>query len=118
MNAIKVHKEALLAKLRENRTKHSAQFEEAAEGYREKIIEVLGERIAAARKGKLPTLIFNLPMPIDQTKAYDRAIGMLEMTVDDVIELEEQDYQQYVLDEWTWSASTTASNSVYLKHKQ
>lgn len=114
MNAIKVKKDDLLSKLRGNRETHTAQFEKASAGYRTRVIEVLEERLKDARSGKLPVLMFNLPMPIDQTKAYDRAIGMLELSVEEVIELEEHDYQQYVLDEWTWSASTAASNSFYI----
>lgn len=35
----------------------------------------------------------------------------------DIIELEEHDYQQYVLDEWTWSASATASNTFYTSQR-
>jgi hypothetical protein len=115
MNAIKVKKDELLEKLRANRATHSAQFEKAASGYRRKVIEVLESRLVDARSGKLPALIFNLPLPVDQTKAYDRAIGMLEMSVDETIELEEHDYQQYVLDEWQWSASATATNSFYIQ---
>lgn len=113
MNAIKVKKDDLLVKLKANREAHKAQFEEAAEGYRVKVIDVLTERLEDARRGKLPQLIFNLPMPINQTAQYDRVIGMLQMTVEDVIELEEQDYQQYVLDQWGWSAATTATNTMY-----
>lgn len=79
------------------------------------MIDVLGQRIDEARRGKLPTLLFNLPMPMNQTAAYERVIGMLEMTVDEVIELEESDYQQYVLDQWGWSAATTATNAFYVQ---
>lgn len=115
MNAIKVKKAELISKLRENRANHSAQFEKAATGYRAKVIETLESRLKDARAGKLPNLMFALPLPVDQTKAYDRAIGMLELSVDEIIELEEHDYQQYVLDEWNWSASTTMTNSMYLQ---
>lgn len=113
MNAIKVKKSELVQRLKANRSKHTTQFDAAAKGYRKRVIEVLTERLKQARSGKLPQLMFNLPMPVDQTKAYDRAIGMLELSVDDIIELEEHDYQQYVLDEWNWSAATTASNTFY-----
>jgi hypothetical protein len=115
MNAIKVQKSELLTRLKANRANHSAQFEKASEGYRKKVIDVLENRLADARKGKLPHLIFNMPLPVDQTKAYDRAIGMLELSVEDIIELEEHDYQQYVLDEWNWSAAAAATNTSYFQ---
>lgn len=113
MDSIKVDKAKLLDKLRENRAKHSDQFTKAAAGYRAKVIEVLEERLTEARSGKSPNLQFYLPLPIDQTKAYDRVIGMLEMSLDDVIELEEQEYQKYVMDEWSWSAQATTTNTMY-----
>lgn len=118
MNAIKVQKAELLEKLKGNRAAHSAQFDQASAGYRAKVIEALESRLKDARAGKLPQLIFNLPMPVDQTKAYDRVIGMLELSVEDIIELEEHDYQQYVLDEWSWSHATTASNTFYISGQQ
>jgi hypothetical protein len=113
VNAIKVKKSELLTRLRPARITHCAIRGYCAVGYRQKLIEALEARIAEVRSGKTPNLAFNLPLPVDQTKAYDRAIGMLELSVDDVIELEEHDYQQYVLDEWAWSASASASNSFY-----
>lgn len=113
MDSIKVNKRALLAKLKENRANHSAEFEKAAAGYRAKVIQELERRLTDARAGKLPNLMFALPLPVDQTKAYDRVIGMLEMTIEEVVALAEHDYQQYVLDEWAWSVPTKASNTFY-----
>lgn len=117
MNAIKVRKADLLTKLYANRDAHKATFTEAMEGYREKVEKWLEERLSAAKKGRIPDMIFNLPHPIDQTKDYNRAIAMLEMSVDDEIELEEHDFQCYVQDEWAWSRQTSMTNSMYTKLK-
>jgi hypothetical protein len=117
MNSIKVNKADLLKKLHENRDAHKLTFTEAMEGYKEKVQAWLEERLAAAKKGRVPDMLFNLPHPIDQTKDYNRAIAMLEMSVDDVIELEEHDFQCYVQDEWSWSRTTTMTNTMYMKAK-
>jgi hypothetical protein len=114
MNAIKVNKADLLVKLRTNRATHLDQFERASERFLKIVTAELEGRLAEARKGKVPNLAWAHPMPVNQTKEYDKAIGMLEMSIEDVIELEEHDYKNYVLDEWSWSAQTTASNSRYL----
>jgi len=117
MNAIKVLKSELLAKLRENRDAHRATFAEAMDGYKEKVQTWLEDRLAAAKRGRVPDMIFALPHPIDQTKDYNRAIAMLEMSVEDTIELEEDDFKQYVQDEWSWSRQTSITNSMYTKLK-
>jgi hypothetical protein len=51
---------------------------------------------------------------MDQTKDYDRVIRMLEMTVDEIITIGAVEFQQYVMDDWTWKEQFTASNSAYL----
>jgi hypothetical protein len=38
---------------------------------------------------------------------------MLELSVEDTIELEEDVFNQLVLDEWTWKNAFVASNSLY-----
>lgn len=115
MNAIKVKKDDLLAKLRTNRELHEDEFNRAADGYRKRVIAALELRLSQAKNGQLPQMVFNLPTPINQTKEYDMAIGMLEMSVEDVIELEEHDYKQYVLDQWGWSQNVTATNAMYTR---
>ncbi len=55
----------------------------------------------------------DLGPPIDQTKEYDRAVRMLELAVDENIELTEQQFANYVMDEWQWSQHFMAMNSLY-----
>jgi hypothetical protein len=95
----------ILAVLRDNRSKHRAIFEEALAGYKKQAVELLEEKLAAAKNGKVVPMIFSLPQPMDQTKEYDRAIRMLEMAIAEEIELSETDFQWYVLDDWSWRHS-------------
>lgn len=44
----------------------------------------------------------NILAPEDHTDEYDKAIGMLEMSVDDTVLITHDEYRQYVLDEWFW----------------
>lgn len=68
-----------------------------------------------ARAGKKFARSLTLTVPMDQTKDYDMAIGMLEMSVDDYVLLEQNDFQCYVLDQWHWKQQFSVSNSLYSK---
>lgn len=113
MENIKVKKEDLLKVLRDNRAKHRQIYEEAIEGYRKTVITEFERRLEDAKAGRKIDIRFSLPQPQDQTKDYDRAIGMLEMTIEDVIQLQEHEYQQYVMDDWSWKQNFLTSNSTY-----
>lgn len=113
MDAVKVKKVELLEKLKANRDAHQAIFEKALEGYRKLCIEHLEQMLAEAKAGKVIRRKVELQEPVNQTKDYDRAIAMLEMSQDDIIELSEIDFQQYVLDDWRWKEQFTTTNSRY-----
>ena len=116
MEKMKFQKDKLLEVLRTNRTNrtnHRKIFLEACEGYLKKAIELLEQKLASARKGERISMHFSLQQPVDQTKEYDRAIRMLEMSSDTTVELEEHDFQQYVMDDWAWKQQFLASNSAY-----
>ena len=113
MNSIKVKKSELLDVLKKNRGNHRIIFLEASEGYRAAAIEELDKMLADAKAGRKIRRSLTLVEPQDQTRDYDRAIRMLEMSTDDVIELEEHDFAQYVLDDWSWKRQFLLSNSTY-----
>ncbi len=113
MESVKIKKDELLAAIRENRTEHREVFEEALEGWRRAAQTQLEERLDALLHNRVPDIVFSLPAPQDQTKEYDKIIRMLEMSVDDIIELEEHQFAQYVMDDWSWKGRWSQSNSAY-----
>lgn len=114
MNAITVDKLDLLEKLKANRNEHRKIFLEAQAGFRQAAIRELDSMLADARTpDKKIRRTVNLVEPVDQTKDYDRAIAMLEMSVDEKIQLEEHDFRAYVQDEWSWKAQFNNSNRMY-----
>ena len=113
MNAINVKKSELLAVLRQNRAQHRKIFLEAQTGYRQQVIDELDSMLRDARDGKKIRRSVTLIEPVDQTADYDRAIRMMEMSVDDVIQLEEHEFNSYVLDNWSWQKNFNASNARY-----
>jgi hypothetical protein len=50
---------------------------------------------------------------MNQTKDYDRVLKMLDMTTDEVVVLSEDDFAQYVMDEWQWKEQFSQINSTY-----
>jgi hypothetical protein len=115
MNAINVDKAKLIETLKANREKHRKIFLEAQEGYREQVVAELDKMLDEARSGKKIRRAIHLIEPMDQTKDYDRAIAMLEMSVDATVALEEHDFQSYVLDQWGWKSQFNHSNALYSK---
>ncbi len=122
---VRVKKDELLAILRENRTKHVAEFNEAADGYKEaaaaKVTEVMEElkaKIEGLKSGEmieLAVVSFDLAVPRSYEKSYNQAIRMMEMSVDEVIELPQDEFACYVMDDWDWMRMFKLSNSRYAK---
>jgi len=112
MREVKVKREELLRKVKDNRALHINEYRAACEGYKEQAIaridEIaaeLREKIANLKAGKVIDLVavrFGLNAPKSYEKSYDQAIAMLEMSVDDEITLTDHEFAQYVLDDWEW----------------
>lgn len=113
MEDITVNRSSLLVKLRANRETHHDIYLEAKAGYKTAAIAEMNSMIADAEDDKEIKRTLTLVAPMDQTKDYDRAIAMLEMSVDETIKLSEYDFSCYVLDEWRWKGQWSISNSPY-----
>lgn len=110
---ITVKKSALLEALRSNREKHSSEYKEAYEGYKVEFVKEAEKLLAYAKDGKFEKTTINCKPPEDHTKDYDRVIRMMEMSTADEITLMEQQFSQYVLDEWRWQHEFKALSARY-----
>lgn len=116
MDKVRVKKDDLITALKINRDAHEDMFVEAHAAWVEDTISVHKARIKSLKEtGKSGAAPAFGTEPVSQVKSYDRAVAMLTMSVDDVIELSEQEFTQYVLDEWMWTSSFKAVTSVYKK---
>lgn len=111
-----MQKAKLMAILKTNRAEHREIFLEAQKKYRERAIEVLDQQLKLAREGAAFTLrqIVELVAPEDHTTEYDRAIKMLELSVDKTVTLSANEFSNLVQDVWTWSRQWAVSNSGYI----
>lgn len=113
MEKITVKKTELLKVLKKNRAEHRKIYEEAVEGYRRLVIGEFTRRLDDAKQGRKIDTVLRVTEPRDQTKDYDRAIRMIEMDTSDVVSLNEEDFANYVMDDWGWMQNFLLSNSAY-----
>lgn len=114
MRTVTVNKEELLKSVRANRQHHRTVFLQAQEEFRKRAIEELEKRLADARDGKHFDQHLGMIEPVDRTDDYDRIISMLEMSVDDKIDLTQDEYAAYVMDDWSWKRQWLTANSTYV----
>lgn len=106
MDRIKTKTEDLLAKLKENREKHTREFEELFVKYKGAAKEALLKRVEEVDSWDEPeNLCFELEVPENHTRDYDLAISMLEWSTEELTELDARTFRRYVLDEWEWRES-------------
>jgi hypothetical protein len=105
----------LLGIVKHNRQEHAKTYKEAREAYRQKGIELLQKLITKLEAGEDIKPYLNLPIPEDHTEDYDRTIEMLEHDVREQIELEENEFSQYVLDNWAWKQNWLTTTASYIQ---
>ena len=103
LKPIIVNKEKLLHILGTNREKHIDIYYQAIKGYKEEAKKLLSNRLDDFNVTKLdPDLSFSLPKLQSHVDSYNRAIKMLEWSVDNTIELDANQFDNFVNDNWSW----------------
>jgi hypothetical protein len=108
-----ISKVELLDVIKGNKDKHRDIFLKAIIGYREEALRLLEKMIEKLKSGKTIDQFINLPVPVDHTPEYNRAIKMIEMDVRGEIELEEEEFAQFVMDDWQWKREWIGTVSNY-----
>lgn len=118
MNSIKMNRTELLEIVQNNRIKHVKEYDEAVQDYLEAVVVIAKNNLKKAKTGDRAKFKFeSFPTaPKSYENDYDKAIRMIELSVDDVIEVEEHTFSQLVLDEWTWKQSFSVSNAAYKRY--
>lgn len=113
MKTVTVDKSQLTGMITNNRAAHRKIFEEAVEGYKKEGIRLLEEHVERIKKGDLVEVYVRLPRPEDHTADYDRVLKMLEMHTEIHVEIDQESFASYVMDDWTWKRQFLATNSAY-----
>jgi len=113
MQEVVIEKSKLLEKIKENREKHRATFEEALEGWKNRVIEELQNAVQEAKDGCKFDTYFNLPQPEDHTPEYDAVIEQIEWNEEEKIVLDFLQFNMFVRDDWGWKKDFLANTSMY-----
>jgi len=119
MSSVKVKRDDLLVTLYQNLGAHSTAVKEALEARRAEMLEYFQfgiERLERDDKYQ-PKATITFPIPKDNSSDYKRAIRMVEMTVEEVIELTEAQFDKLVMDNWNWKQELINTTSLYGKLK-
>jgi len=117
INGVKLTKDELLHNVRENLDKHKVDVAEALSLRRGTIAKTFANLLEEMEFDVdfQPKEHLSFPMPKDHSEDYKKAIRMIEMTTDEVIELTESQFDKLVMDNWGWKSDLIATSSVYGK---
>lgn len=115
MEHVKISKNKLLKKLKANRENHRKIFEEALEGWKERVLAHLKIAVLDAQAGRKFVTHINLPQPIDHTGEYDAIIDQIDWNEEDVIYLDLHLFNQFIRDDWGWKADFLSNATMYAK---
>lgn len=115
MKTVTVKKTDLVEALKSNLEKHTKQLAIIKDERKSEMIEALRKLLDdLAADGEGPENL-RFPLPADHRDDYERAIRMAEMSVDDNIELDQQEFNQYVMDNWLWKTDFLRTALAYDK---
>ena len=128
LKSVKVDRQKLIKKLKENRTKHAVDYAEAMRGYRSErhslmkklnaataIAATEDNRVNREAVNKAYRNLLGLERPRDHSTSYDKAITLMEWTLKDKVKLSMNDFQCYVEDDWGWKGQFRNSVANYTK---
>ncbi len=113
---IKVNKSKLIEKIKENKEAHIKAYAKAVVAYKKEALSQLAEITKKVKSGDM-NVHLNLTTPVDNRKNYDKIIDMFAWEVEDVVELEQNEFNEYVQDETEFARHALMSNSMYLVNK-
>lgn len=110
---VSVSVEKLLDTLQINRDGHAAEYAKAKAGYIKVTTGQLNDYIERLANGEMLGRAYIPQPPEDHTGDYDDAIAMMQWSQDATIDLTQDQFKQYVQDDWGWKSSWVTSNSTY-----
>lgn len=110
MEKLKVKTADLVKVLKENRQKHVLEYKEAVRQYRLRAAEALTRELDKCTSGKKFETNLNMGRPASHEKDYDLIIRMLQMSVEEITVLDHHEFNQFVLDEWSWKPGFQSSS--------
>jgi len=115
LNNVRIEKSTLIELLQKNKDSHVGTFNESTEEYIKRVQEWHDKQYKRGLNGKEMEVNFSITKPFSHIEDYDKVLTMLRLSVDTVFALSEREFENYVMDKWSWSNGfTTACSGVYL----
>ena len=120
--SVNVNRLQLLETLRANLEIHRAEYREAVLEFHARLeadLKVALKKVKAVDpniaeiESKLRRFSFSVQFPQNYENQYVEVIEMLELSVDEVINLDAESFRAYVKNEWAWQQSFRATKAMY-----
>jgi len=109
---IKVNKDKLIEQIKLNKENHIKEYDKAIIAYKEEALKQLTAQISRVDEGALDAKL-DLITPINNAENYDKIIEMFEWEVEDKVDLEQNEFNEYVQDETEFAMQAKFSNTFY-----
>ena len=109
---IKVNKIDLITKIKENKKNHVEEYAKAVIAYKKEALRQLIDLTKKVNKGELNVKL-ELTTPIDNAENYNKVIEMFVWEVEEIVELEQNEFLEYVQDETEFARIAKMSNTAY-----
>jgi len=109
---IKVAKNDLIKKVKENKKEHVVEYKRAVIDYKIEALKQLEQLTEEVNDGSL-IIQLSLITPIDNSENYDKIVQMFEWEVEDEVVLTQQEFNEYIFDETDFARSAKFSNTAY-----
>ena len=116
MKSVRINTNELFQIVEDNKVKHAREYIEAVKDYKDAVLTIAANNFEIAETQDTDEFkkLKRFPNPpTSYEHEYDRALKMLDLSVDDITELDSNVFNQLVLDEWGWKDSFTALNASY-----
>jgi hypothetical protein len=119
LKTVNINKIQLINILKENLKKHAEDLDKVLINYRQEMIIKFQDHLTMFKTANTPKDIMELELnmwpqkPISHIDDYNKALRMAELSVDDVIELDEREFSKFVMDEWAWKQEFEMTKTLY-----
>jgi hypothetical protein len=114
---VKVEKAKVLETLRQNKKIHHEEYEEAMNGWivkaKEKMLDIITQ--LQSEKARETKIEIHLPKPVSFEKEYEKTIKMIELEISNEIEISNEEFEKFFLDEWEWKHNFLSNTMMYNK---
>lgn len=111
---INVKKEDLIQKIKENKENHIKEFDKAVVAYKEEAEKQLMKELARLNTDGALDIKLDLITPVNNADNYDKILQMFEWEQNEIVKLQQDEFREYVQDEFDFAITARMSNSAYL----